>query len=336
MNEPLSPAAARERAPGSLPVLVTGGAGFLGSHLCEELLRRGHFVLCLDNLLTGSLGNVEHLLGNERFRFLRHDVTEPLSLRVSAIYNLACAASPPQYQRDPLHTIKTSVLGALNLLALAQENDAPIFHASTSEIYGDPAVHPQTEAYWGHANSWGPRACYDEGKRCAETLFYEHIRQNGVDARLARIFNTYGPRMSPADGRVVSNFVVQALTNADITLYGDGSQTRSFCFVSDLVEGFLRLMALDRAPAGPVNLGNPMEITVGELAERVVAMTGSRARIVYRPLPQDDPRQRCPDITQAGSLLGWRPTVTLDEGLALTIRHFDARLSAPDLLMAAE
>ncbi|MDY8108803.1 UDP-glucuronic acid decarboxylase family protein [Fulvimarina sp. 2208YS6-2-32] len=308
------------------PILVTGGAGFLGSHLCDELVGRGRSVICLDNLLTGQKANIAHLLDHPGFRFIDHDVIDPIALEVSAIYNLACPASPPHYQRDPVHTLKTSVFGAINLLDIARANDAPIFHASTSEIYGDPDVHPQPETYWGHTNSWGPRACYDEGKRCAETLFFDHVRQYGIDARLARIFNTYGPRMAIEDGRVVSNFIVQALTNGEITIYGDGTQTRSFCYVSDLIDGFLKLMALPQAPETPINLGNPVEFTMIELAHRIIALTGSRARIVHRPLPEDDPTQRRPVIERARALLDWEPTIGLSEGLQRTIAYFDALL----------
>ena len=312
--------------PALAPVLVTGGAGFLGSHLCDQLLKRGQSVICLDNLMTGRTANIAHLIDHPDFRFVEHDVIEPISLEVSMIYNLACPASPPQYQRDPVHTLKTSVLGVINLLDMARANDAPIFHASTSEIYGDPEVHPQPETYWGHSNSWGPRACYDEGKRCAETLFFDHVRQYGVDARLARIFNTYGPRMAIEDGRVVSNFIVQALTNADITLYGDGTQTRSFCYVSDLIDGFLRLMALPGTPDAPINLGNPIEFTMVELAHQIIELTGSRSKIVHRPLPQDDPTQRRPVIEKARSTLKWEPKIGLAEGLKRTIAYFDASL----------
>jgi UDP-glucuronate decarboxylase len=309
--------------------LVTGGAGFLGSHLCEALLRRGHRVICVDNLLSGRLGNVDRLIPNSKFSFLLHDVIDPIDVEVGEIYNLASAASPPLYQLNPVHTTKTSVVGSLNMLELAARHGARIFQASTSEVYGDPLVHPQPESYWGHVNSYGPRACYDEGKRCAETLFYDFNHRLSVDVRIARIFNTYGPRMNPEDGRVVSNFVVQALRGQDITIYGDGSQTRSFCYVDDLIEGFLRLMNREEPYPAPVNLGNPGEFTILELAEMVIEMTGSRSRMVFMPLPQDDPRQRRPDITRAGEVLGWTPKIPLAEGLRRTINYFDALLSSP-------
>ena len=308
-------------------VLVTGGAGFLGSHLCERLVGLGHDVLCVDNYFTGRKDNVAGLLGNPRFEALRHDVSFPLFAEVDEIYNLACPASPIHYQFDPVQTTKTSVLGAINMLGLAKRVKARIMQASTSEVYGDPTVHPQTEDYRGNVNPLGPRACYDEGKRCAETLFFDYHRQHRVQIKVVRIFNTYGPRMHPNDGRVVSNFIVQALRGEDITLYGDGSQTRAFCFVSDLVEGFIRMMGTDDSVTGPVNLGNPHEIPVRELAERVVRLTGSRSRIVHRPLPQDDPMQRCPDITLARRLLDWKPTVALDDGLGRTISYFDRLLA---------
>lgn len=314
-----------------LPVaVVTGGAGFVGSHLSERLLAGGFGVICVDNLQTGRLGNILHLLDNPNFVFRQHDVIEPLKLplrRIERIYNLAAAASPPLYQRDPIHTLQTNVLGALNVLELARRSGARIFQASTSEVYGDPEIHPQPETYLGNVNCYGPRACYDEGKRTAETAFFEYRRLHKVDTRIARIFNTYGPRMSPDDGRVVSNFVVQALRGDDITIYGDGSQTRSFCFVDDLVDGIQRLMAAEAAPAGPVNLGNPGEFTMVELAELVLELTGSRSRLVYRPLPQDDPRQRRPDIATANELLDWSPKVRLRDGLIRTIAHFDAELA---------
>jgi UDP-glucuronate decarboxylase len=309
-------------------VLVTGGAGFLGSHLCEKLLGLGHDVLCVDNFFTGRRDNVVHLMGNAAFEVMRHDVTFPLYVEVDEIYNLACPASPIHYQFDPVQTTKTSVVGAINMLGLAKRTKAKIFQASTSEVYGDPTVHPQSEDYRGNVNPLGPRACYDEGKRCAETLFLDYYRQHAVRIKIARIFNTYGPRMHPQDGRVVSNFIVQALRNEPITLYGDGMQTRAFCFVSDLVEGFVRLMHTGDEVTGPINLGNPHEISVRELAERVVRLTGSRAQIVHRPLPQDDPTQRCPDITKARALLGWQPTIELEQGLASTIAYFDRLLSA--------
>jgi UDP-glucuronate decarboxylase len=303
-------------------VLVTGGAGFLGSHLCERLLQQGSDVLCVDNYFTGRKDNIAALISNPHFEAMRHDVTFPLYVEVDEIYNLACPASPVHYQFDPVQTTKTSVIGAINMLGLAKRVGARILQASTSEVYGDPTVHPQTEDYRGNVNPLGPRACYDEGKRCAETLFFDYYRQNRVRIRVARIFNTYGPRMHPNDGRVVSNFIVQALQGKDITLYGDGSQTRAFCFVDDLIEGLMRLMAAGDDVTGPINIGNPHEITVRELAERVIAMTGSASRIVYRPLPEDDPLQRCPDISRAQATLGWAPVVKLEEGLARTIAYF--------------
>jgi len=309
-------------------VLVTGGAGFLGSHLCERLLDDGCDVLCADNLFTGTKDNIAHLLANPYFELLRHDVTFPLYVEVDEIYNLACPASPVHYQRDPVQTTKTSVHGAINMLGLAKRVGAKIFQASTSEVYGDPEVHPQTENYRGSVNPIGPRACYDEGKRCAETLFFDYWRQHGLRIKVARIFNTYGPRMHPDDGRVVSNFIVQALEGRPITLYGDGSQTRSFCFVDDLIEGFLRLMATGDDVTGPINIGNPREMTVRELAEMVVAMVGSKSGIVFQPLPADDPLQRRPDITLAKETLGWTPKVTLEEGLERTIAYFRARMQA--------
>ena len=300
-------------------VLVTGGAGFLGSHLCEKLLARGHDVLCVDNFFTGRRANVAALLDNPRFELMRHDVTFPLYVEVDQIYNLACPASPIHYQRDPVQTTKTAVHGSINMLGLAKRLRASILQASTSEVYGDPAVHPQSEDYWGNVNPIGPRSCYDEGKRCAETLFFDYHRENKVDIRVIRIFNTYGPRMHEADGRVVSNFIVQALRGDDITIYGDGMQTRSFCYVDDLIEGMIRLMATGPEVTGPVNVGNPHEIQVRELADRVIALTNSKSRIVHRPLPQDDPVQRCPDITKAQSLLGWSPTIDLKTGLNRTV-----------------
>jgi UDP-glucuronate decarboxylase len=308
-------------------VLVTGGAGFLGSHLCERLLAQGADVLCVDNYFTGRKDNVAHLLGDPHFEALRHDITHPLFVEVDEIYNLACPASPIHYQFDPVQTTKTSVIGAINMLGLAKRVKAKIFQASTSEVYGDPGVHPQPESYRGNVNPIGPRACYDEGKRCAETLFFDYFRQHQLKIKLARIFNTYGPRMHPNDGRVVSNFIVQALQGAPITLYGDGSQTRAFCFVDDLIEGVLRLVAAADHVTGPVNLGNPEETSVAELAERIIALTGSRSTITCRPLPVDDPVQRCPDITEATQLLGWQPTTPLDVGLARTIAYFDRLLS---------
>jgi UDP-glucuronate decarboxylase len=313
-------------------ILVTGGAGFLGSHLIERLLDRGDEVVCADNLFTGTKFNIEHLLTHPRFEFLRHDVTFPLYIEVDQIYNLACPASPIHYQHDPVQTTKTSVHGAINMLGLAKRLRARIFQASTSEVYGDPSVHPQPESYWGNVNPIGPRSCYDEGKRCAETLFFDYHRQHGLDIRVARIFNTYGPRMHPNDGRVVSNFIVQALNNEDITLYGDGAQTRSFCFVDDLIEGFLRFMDLpagtDGVPGfpGPMNLGNPREFTIRQLAELVVELTGSESKLVFRPLPADDPKQRRPDITLAKQLLNWEPSIALEDGLKKTIAYFESVL----------
>ena len=310
-------------------VLVTGGAGFLGSHLCERLLAEGNDVLCVDNLFTGTKDNIVHLLDNPYFELVRHDVTFPLYVEVDEIYNLACPASPIHYQRDPVQTTKTSVHGAINMLGLAKRVGAKIFQASTSEVYGDPEVHPQTEDYRGSVNPIGPRACYDEGKRCAETLFFDYWRQHGMRIKVARIFNTYGPRMHPDDGRVVSNFIVQALEGQPITLYGDGSQTRSFCFVDDLIEGFIRLMASPDDVTGPINLGNPREMTVRELAEMVVAMVGgAKTEIVYHPLPADDPLQRQPNITLAKDKLGWEPRITLEQGLERTIAYFRERMKA--------
>lgn len=303
-------------------LMVTGGAGFLGSHLIDRLLDQGHEVLCVDNLFTGTKQNIDHLRGHERFEFMRHDVTMPLYVEVDEIYNLACPASPVHYQHDPVQTTKTSVHGAINMLGLAKRTGAKIFQASTSEVYGDPAVHPQTEEYWGHVNPIGPRSCYDEGKRCAETLFFDYRRQHGLGIKVARIFNTYGPRMHPSDGRVVSNFIVSALKGEPLTMYGDGSQTRSFCYVDDLIDGFLRLMDTDDEVTGPINIGNPGEFSMRELAEKVIAMTDSKSEVVYLPLPQDDPKQRKPDITKAKEILGWSPKVQLDEGLQKTIDYF--------------
>ncbi len=315
-------------------ILVTGGAGFLGSHLIDRLLARGDEVICADNLFTGTRRNIEHLLDHSRFEFLRHDVTFPLYVEVDQIYNLACPASPIHYQHDPVATTKTSVHGAINMLGLAKRLKARIFQASTSEVYGDPSVHPQPESYWGNVNPIGPRSCYDEGKRCAETLFFDYHRQHRLDIRVARIFNTYGPRMHPSDGRVVSNFIVQALKGEDITLYGSGEQTRSFCFVDDLIEGFLRFMALPQAEdggpgfPGPINLGNPGEFTIRQLADKVVELTGSASKLVFLPLPADDPMQRKPDISRAQALLeGWTPQVQLDEGLRRSVAYFDALLT---------
>lgn len=305
-------------------ILVTGAAGFLGSHLVDRLLRDGHEVLGVDNLYTGSKANIEHLSGNSRFEFLRHDVTFPLYVEVDAIYNLASPASPVHYQRDPVQTIKTNVLGAVNMLGLAKRLGIPIFQASTSEVYGDPDVHPQPESYWGRVNPIGPRACYDEGKRAAETLFFDYHRQHQVQIRVARIFNTYGPRMAVDDGRVISNFVVQALRGDDITIYGDGSQTRSFCYVDDLIEGFARLM--NSKVAGPINLGNPNEFSMRELAELVIRLSGSKSKMSFLDLPVDDPKQRQPEISLAKDLLGWQPKIELEQGLAKTVEYFRAIL----------
>ncbi len=304
-------------------ILVTGGAGFLGSHLCERLLADGHDVLCVDNYFTGRKDNIAHLLANPNFEAMRHDVCFPLYVEVDEIYNLACPASPIHYQHDPVQTTKTSVSGAINMLGLAKRLRAKIFQASTSEVYGDPTVHPQTEDYRGNVNPIGPRACYDEGKRCAETLFFDYHRQHKLRVRVARIFNTYGPRMHPNDGRVVSNFIVQALKNEPITVYGEGTQTRAFCYVDDLIEGFVRLMAAADEVTGPINLGNPVETTVGELARKIIDLTGSRSQIIHRPLPVDDPVQRCPNIGRAKSVLGWEPRVPLETGLRNTIAYFD-------------
>jgi UDP-glucuronate decarboxylase len=308
-------------------VLVTGGAGFLGSHLCERLLERGANVICLDNFFTGARRNIDHLLDNRRFELMRHDVTFPLYVEVDQIFNLACPASPVHYQHDPVQTTKTSVHGAINMLGLAKRLRAQILQASTSEVYGDPDVHPQDETYWGHVNPIGPRSCYDEGKRCAETLFFDYWRQHKLRIKVARIFNTYGPRMHPNDGRVVSNFIVQALLGHDITVFGDGSQTRSFCYVDDLIDGLVRLMNTPDKVTGPINLGNPGEFTMLQLASMVIDLTGSRSRIVHRPLPQDDPRQRSPDISQANGVLGWKPQVKLLDGLVKTIAYFDDLIS---------
>jgi UDP-glucuronate decarboxylase len=309
-----------------MKILVTGGAGFIGSHLCEKLVDGGHDVLCVDNYFTGSKDNIAHLLRNPLFEAMRHDVTFPLYVEVDRIFNLACPASPIHYQFDPVQTTKTSVHGAINMLGLAKRVKARILQASTSEVYGDPEVHPQTEAYWGRVNPIGPRACYDEGKRCAETLFFDYYRQHKLEIKVARIFNTYGPRMLPADGRVVSNFIVQALRGQDVTIYGDGAQTRSFCYIDDLVDGLLKLMDSPPELTGPVNLGNPVEFTMRELAEITLKLTGSRSKLVFLPLPQDDPRQRQPDISLARSSLGWAPTVVLEEGLERTIAYFKSIL----------
>ena len=302
-------------------ILITGGAGFLGSHLCERLLNEGHEVICLDNYFTGRRVNIKHLLSHPNFELMRHDVIDPFKAEVEQIYNLACPASPVHYQFNSIKTVKTSVMGAINCLGLAKRTKARVFQASTSEVYGDPEVHPQVESYRGSVNPIGPRACYDEGKRCAETLFFDYHRQNGVDIRVVRIFNTYGPRMLANDGRVVSNFIVQALRGEDITVYGDGSQTRSFCYVDDLIEGFILLMNKEGV-TGPINIGNPGEFTMMELAEKVISMVGGSSKIVHRPLPQDDPLQRKPDITLARSVLGWEPKIDLESGLALTIDYF--------------
>jgi UDP-glucuronate decarboxylase len=303
-------------------VLVTGGAGFLGSHLIDQLLARGYEVLCADNLFTGSRRNIAHLMSHPRFEFVRHDVTFPLYLEVDEIYNLACPASPIHYQYDPVQTTKTSVHGAINMLGLAKRLKCKILQASTSEVYGDPAVHPQTEDYWGHVNPIGPRSCYDEGKRCAETLFFDYHRQHGLEIKVARIFNTYGPRMHPADGRVVSNFIMQALRGEAITIYGEGEQTRSFCYVDDLIEGLIRMMESPAAITGPINLGNPAEYSMRELADQVLKLTGAASSFQFMPLPKDDPKQRQPDITRAKNLLGWEPTVSLEDGLRSTIEFF--------------
>ena len=308
-------------------VLVTGGAGFLGSHLIERLLDAGHEVVCADNLFTGSKRNIEHLHANPRFEFMRHDVTFPLYVEVDEIWNLACPASPIHYSHDPVQTTKTSVHGAINMLGLAKRLGCRIFQASTSEVYGDPSVHPQREDYWGNVNPIGPRSCYDEGKRCAETLFFDYWRQHKLDIKVARIFNTYGPRMHPNDGRVVSNFIVQALRGQDITIYGEGQQTRSFCYVDDLIDGFLALMATEEGFTGPVNLGNPGEFTIRQLAETVIRLTGAGSQLVFKPLPQDDPMQRQPDIRLARSALGWEPKIALEQGLVRTIAYFEELLS---------
>jgi UDP-glucuronate decarboxylase len=304
-------------------ILVTGGAGFLGSHLCERLLNEDNEVLCLDNFFTGTKENIIHLRDDHRFELIRHDVEFPIHLEVDEIYNLACPASPIHYQHNPIHTTKTSVMGALNMLGLAKRQKAKIMQASTSEVYGDPEVHPQPETYWGNVNPIGSRSCYDEGKRCAETLFFDYYRENRLKIKVARIFNTYGPRMHPSDGRVVSNFIIQALKEEDITVYGDGSQTRSFCYVDELIDGFVRLMASPDKFTGPVNLGNPVEFTIKELAEKVIAMTGSKSKIGYKPLPDDDPKQRQPDISLAKRELNWEPTIKLEDGLRKTIEYFD-------------
>ncbi len=308
--------------------LITGGAGFIGSHLSERLIRNKHEVICVDNFFTGQKDNIIHLLDDHYFELIRHDVTWPLYVEVDAIFNLACPASPIHYQFDPVQTTKTSVLGAINMLGLAKRLKVPILQASTSEIYGDPEIHPQPESYWGNVNTIGPRACYDEGKRCAETLFFDYYRQHNMKIKVVRIFNTYGPRMHPNDGRVVSNFIVQALKNQDITVYGDGSQTRSFCYVTDLVEALIRMMNSNDSFTGPVNIGNPGEFSILELAERVIALTDSRSKIIFKPLPQDDPKQRKPDISLAEKELDWKPTIPLEEGLKKTIEYFDELLKS--------
>ena len=317
-------------------ILVTGGAGFLGSHLCDELLAQGNRVLCLDNLHTGSIRNIEHNIGNKHFQFVEHDITGPISLppefsELDQIFNLACPASPVHYQSDPIHTTKTCVFGAINVLELARQTGAVVFQASTSEVYGDPVEHPQTESYWGNVNTIGPRACYDEGKRTAESLFFDYNRTYGVRIKVVRIFNTYGPRMAHDDGRVVSNFVVQALQNEDITLYGDGSQSRSFCYVDDLIAGFLAMMATPDTVIGPINLGNPGEFTMNELASKVINLTAGTSNLFYSELPKDDPKMRQPDISRAKNLLNWQPTIKLETGLAKTIQHFRDELGLPAL-----
>jgi len=309
-------------------VLVTGGAGFLGSHLCERLLNEDNEVLCLDNFFTGTKENIIHLMDDHRFELIRHDIEFPIHLEVDEVYNLACPASPIHYQHNPIHTTKTSVMGALNMLGLAKRQKAKIMQASTSEVYGDPEVHPQPESYWGNVNPIGFRSCYDEGKRCAETLFFDYYRENKLRIKVARIFNTYGPRMHPSDGRVVSNFIIQALKGEDITIYGDGNQTRSFCYVDELIDGFIRLMASPDEFTGPVNLGNPVEFTIKELAEKVIDMTSSKSRITYKPLPHDDPKQRQPDITLAKKELNWEPKIKLEEGLVKTIQYFETLIKS--------
>jgi len=310
-------------------ILITGGAGFLGSHLCDRLTEDGHDVLCLDNFFTGAKKNISHLIGKPNFELIRHDLVHPIFLEVDEIYNLACPASPIHYQHNPVKTVKTNVMGAINMLGVAKRVGAKILQASTSEVYGNPTVHPQNEDYWGNVNTIGPRSCYDEGKRCAETLFFDYHRQNKVNIRVVRIFNTYGPRMHPNDGRVVSNFIVQALTNQDITVYGDGSQTRSFCYVDDLIEGMIRMMNGPDDFAGPVNLGNPTEFTILDLAEKTIRLTGSKSEIIFKPLPQDDPLQRRPDITLAKEKLQWEPVIDVEKGLNKTIEYFRSILTSP-------
>jgi UDP-glucuronate decarboxylase len=307
-------------------ILVTGGAGFIGSHLCERLLQEGHEVICVDNFYTGTKDNIKHLMNNPYFEIIRHDITFPLYVEVDEIYHLACPASPVHYQNDPVFTIKTAVHGTINMLGLAKRTKAKILLASTSEVYGDPEVHPQPEEYWGNVNPIGPRACYDEGKRCAETLFFDYHRQHKVKIKIARIFNTYGPRMQINDGRVISNFIVQALRGEEITVYGDGSQTRSFCYIDDMVEGLIRLMNTPDEITGPINLGNPNETPILELAQKIIELTGSNSKIVFKPLPQDDPRRRCPDITKAKIILNWEPKISLEEGLKRTIEYFKLKL----------
>jgi UDP-glucuronate decarboxylase len=313
-------------------IVVTGGAGFLGSHLCERLLQQGAEVICIDNFFTGARRNIDHLIGQRSFELIRHDVTFPIYLEVDQIYNLACPASPIHYQHDPVQTTKTSVHGAINMLGLAKRVKAKILQASTSEVYGDPSVHPQVEDYWGHVNPIGPRSCYDEGKRCAETLFFDYWRQHRLRIKVARIFNTYGPRMHPNDGRVVSNFIIQALLGRDITIYGDGSQTRSFCYVDDLIDGLIRLMQSPDPVVGPINIGNPVEFSMLELANLILELTHSRSRIVHRPLPQDDPKQRRPDISKANEVLGWTPVTPLKQGLVKTIDYFEGLLQEPGIM----
>lgn len=317
-------------------ILVTGGAGFLGSHLCERLLAEGADIICLDNYFTGARRNIQHLLDHKRFDLVRHDVTFPLYVEIDQIYNLACPASPVHYQRDPVQTTKTSVHGAINMLGLAKRLRAKILQASTSEVYGDSTVHPQTEGYWGNVNPIGPRSCYDEGKRCAETLFFDYWRQHKLQIKVARIFNTYGPRMHPNDGRVISNFIVQALLGRDITVFGDGMQTRAFCFVDDLVDGLVRLMKSNDEVTGPINIGNPQEITMLELAATVIDLTGSRSKIIHEPCPEDDPRQRCPDISRAKHILKWEPRTSLNEGLTKTIVNFEELLTVPSVRRLVE